>query len=70
LAIGGRPFLECFHRKYDVRATPGGHYHDRVRMLKRIAAGIGLVTGFLAYVWYAAVRAVPEVKRRKAARRR
>jgi len=40
-----------------------------VRTLKRIGAAIGVVLGVLVYVWYAAVRAVPDVKRRKAARR-
>jgi hypothetical protein len=40
-----------------------------VRTLKRIAVGIGVVLGFVGYVWYAGVRAVPDVKRRKAARR-
>jgi hypothetical protein len=36
------------------------------RAVKLVAAFFGL----LLYVWYAAVRATPEVKRRKAARRR
>jgi hypothetical protein len=35
------------------------------RILKLVAAGIG----FALYVWYAAVRAAPSVKRRKALRR-
>jgi len=34
------------------------------RMLKVVAAGIG----FALYVWYTAVRATPEIKRRKAER--
>ena len=34
--------------------------------IKRIAAGIGLLLGGVAYIWYAGVRAVPAVKRRKA----
>jgi hypothetical protein len=38
----------------------------RVRRLLRLAAA---TFGFLLYVWYAAVRHVPDVKRRKAARR-
>jgi hypothetical protein len=41
--------------------------------LKRIAAGIAAGLAFIAYVWVAAVRAVPGVRRRKAdarARRR
>jgi hypothetical protein len=38
-------------------------------MLKRIAAGFGLFLGVILYVWYAGVRAVPAVKRRKAALR-
>jgi len=40
-----------------------------MRTLKRIATAAGLVLGGLVYVWYAGVRAVPEVKRRKAALR-
>jgi hypothetical protein len=36
------------------------------RLLKAVAAAFA----FFLYVWYAAVRATPEVKRRKAARRR
>jgi hypothetical protein len=40
-----------------------------VRTLKRIAAVVGLFLGGVAYVWYAGVRAVPAVKRRKAALR-
>jgi hypothetical protein len=35
------------------------------RIIRLIAGSIG----FLLYVWYAAVRSVPLVKRRKAARR-
>ena len=44
-------------------------YDGPVRTLKRIGAAIGIALGLLAYIWYAAVRAVPEVKRRKAERR-
>jgi hypothetical protein len=40
-----------------------------VRTIKRIALAIGVVLGAVLYVWFAAVRAVPLVKRRKAARR-
>jgi hypothetical protein len=40
-----------------------------VRTLKRIAAGVALFLGGVAYVWYAGVRSVPAVKRRKAALR-
>jgi len=47
----------------------GGHYDGPVRTIKRIAAGFGLLFGAVLYVWYAGVRAVPEVKRRKAALR-
>jgi hypothetical protein len=36
------------------------------RLLKAVVAAFA----FFLYVWYAAVRATPEVKRRKAARRR
>lgn len=38
-----------------------------VRRVVRIAAA---VTAFVLYVWYAAVRLTPAVKRRKAMRRR
>jgi len=37
-----------------------------VRRILKLAAG---VVGFALYVWFAAVRAVPSVKRRKASRR-
>jgi hypothetical protein len=40
-----------------------------MRTIKRIAAGLGLIFGGLLYLWYAGVRSVPEVKRRKAERR-
>jgi len=40
-----------------------------VRAVKRIALAIGAVLGLVVYVWFAAVRAVPIVRRRKAARR-
>jgi len=36
------------------------------RILKAIAAGVAA----LLYIWFAAVRSLPRVKRRKAARRR
>jgi hypothetical protein len=38
----------------------------RVRLVLRLVAGF---FAFLAYVWVAAVRLLPEVKRRKALRR-
>jgi hypothetical protein len=38
----------------------------RVRMILKLAAA---ALAFLTYVWYAAVRHAPAVKRRKAARR-
>jgi len=44
-----------------------------VRVLRRIAIVISATLGLIAYVWIAAVRAVPGVRRRKAearARRR
>jgi hypothetical protein len=40
-----------------------------LRHPRRFLAFVGSVIGFLLYVWYAAVRAAPEVKRRKAALR-
>jgi hypothetical protein len=39
----------------------------RIRLILRVAAGL---LAFLAYVWVAAVRLLPQVKRRKAIRRR
>ena len=44
-----------------------------VKTLKRAAIVVGAITAAFAYVWVAAVRAVPDVRRRKAdarARRR
>jgi hypothetical protein len=55
--------------KYAVRKQSGGHYDEQVRVLKRIAVAFGLLFGGLLYVWFAGVRAVPAVKRRKAALR-
>jgi hypothetical protein len=40
-----------------------------VRALKRIVALAAAVGGAILYVWFAAVRAVPAVRRRKAAAR-
>ena len=40
-----------------------------MRTIKRIVLAIGAVLGAVLYVWFAAVRAVPLVKRRRAARR-
>ena len=40
-----------------------------MRTLKRISLAVGVLLGAALYVWFAAVRAVPLVKRRKAARR-
>jgi len=37
-----------------------------MRLVKRILRGIAALTAFLLYVWYAAVRLTPSVKRRKA----
>jgi hypothetical protein len=37
-----------------------------VRTVKRIAIGVAALLGAVAYVWVAAVRAVPGVRRRKA----
>lgn len=41
----------------------------RVRTLKRAALGLVALVGTLVYVWVVAVRAVPGVRRRKAAAR-
>lgn len=40
-----------------------------VRLLKRVLVGISAVLAGVAYLWVAAVRAVPGVRRRKAAAR-
>ena len=40
-----------------------------MRSVKRIVLVVGAVFGAVLYVWFAAVRAVPLVKRRRAARR-
>jgi hypothetical protein len=37
--------------------------------VKRIAAALGAMVALIAYLWIAAVRAVPNVRRRKAAAR-
>jgi hypothetical protein len=40
-----------------------------VAFVRRILKLVGAAVAFATYVWFAAVRAVPAVKRRKAARR-
>jgi hypothetical protein len=40
-----------------------------VRLVKRIALGLTALVAAVGYVWVAAVRAVPGVRRRKAAAR-
>lgn len=40
--------------------------HD-MRTLRRVALGLAALVAALAYVWVAAVRAAPAVRRRKAA---
>lgn len=40
-----------------------------VRILKRLALALVALVGALGYVWVTAVRAVPSVRRRKAAAR-
>jgi hypothetical protein len=42
---------------------------DRVRTIKRIALAASAVVVGLLYVWFAAVRAAPLVRRRKAMQR-
>jgi len=44
-------------------------YDAVVRTVRRIALAVAAVFGVVLYVWFAAVRAVPAVKRRKADRR-
>jgi hypothetical protein len=41
-----------------------------VALVRRILKALGAALAFLVYVWFAAVRLTPAVKRRKAARRR
>ena len=41
----------------------------RMGMLKRIALALSAVLGAITYLWIAAVRAIPGVRRRKAAAR-
>lgn len=40
-----------------------------MRTIRRILQGLGVLVGFVLYVWFAAVSYLPRVKRRKAARR-
>jgi hypothetical protein len=40
-----------------------------LKTIKRVALGVVALLGTVAYVWVAAVRAVPDVRRRKAAAR-
>jgi hypothetical protein len=40
-----------------------------VRTIKGVALGLAALLGTFAYIWVAAVRAVPGVRRRKAAAR-
>ena len=51
------------------RARRAVAYHARVPTAKRIALAAGTLVGVVLYVWFAAVRAVPLVRRRKAERR-
>jgi hypothetical protein len=44
-------------------------YDALVQMLKRIALGLAAVVAAIGYVWIAAVRAAPNIRRRKAAAR-
>ena len=37
--------------------------------IRRVLKGLAAAVAFVIYVWYAAVRYAPEVKRRKRARR-
>jgi hypothetical protein len=37
-----------------------------MRLVKRVVRAVAALTAFALYVWYAAVRSTPEVKRRKA----
>ena len=45
------------------------HYDVSVQRLKRLLGIAGVLVAGLLYVWVAAVRAVPTVKRQKEARR-
>lgn len=59
------------HQVLPGAVVPGvGPYDARVlKTIKRVALGIVALLGTVAYVWVAAVRAVPDVRRRKAAAR-
>lgn len=48
---------------------PFREYHAWMRTVKRVLLAVGLSVAGLAYVWAAAVRAVPGVRSRKAQRR-
>jgi hypothetical protein len=44
-------------------------YDAQVPRVKRLLLAIATAIGLVTYVWFAAVRAVPRVRRRKAAAR-
>jgi hypothetical protein len=71
LAILGRPFARVPSDKTSTQSLSDGNlaYALQVPPVKRILAVAAALVGALLYVWVAAVRAVPRVKRRKAARR-
>ena len=57
------------HQVLPGTVIPGVAPYDAcvVRTIKRVALGIVALVGTVTYVWVAAVRAVPDVRRRKAA---
>ena len=59
------------HQVLPGAVLPGDAPYDArvVRTIKRVALGIVALVGTVTYVWVAAVRAVPDVRRRKAAAR-
>jgi hypothetical protein len=54
------------NQQYD----PSARFYDAVMgVLKRVALGFAALVAFVGYVWVVAVRALPGVRRRKAAAR-
>jgi hypothetical protein len=51
-----------------MEVTPGGTIR-RMTLVRRILKAFAAAIAFAVYVWFAAVRLAPGVKRRKAARR-
>jgi hypothetical protein len=61
----GEELLHLAGQPVDVAAL----VHARIVAMGTLPKALALVTGFLAYLWVAAVRYAPGVRARKAARR-